>query len=88
METESRRVGSVGWGSGVGRWVFNGDRVSVCGDELVPNVGSGDICTRLYSCAHCHGALHVMMETGNSVMYACCCLVARSCPTLFQLHAL
>ena len=30
METESRRVGSVGWGSRVGKRVVNGDRVSVC----------------------------------------------------------
>ena len=46
METESVRVGSVGWGNGVGRSVlFHGDRVSVCGDELVLNVGPGDSCT-------------------------------------------
>ena len=73
----------MGWGSGVGKRVVNGDRVSVCGDELVPNVGSGDVCTRVYSCAHCHGALRVTMETGNSEMSASCCLVSRSCPTLF-----
>lgn len=73
----------MGWGSRVGKRVVNGDRVSVCGDELVPNVGSGDVCTRVYSCAHCHGALRVTMETGNSEMSASCCLVSRSCPTLF-----